>query len=106
MDEDKAEFDDDLDEVEEPEVEEPEEEEIDTEAETDDVVVSINGESPDPEDEKEVSAPGWVRDLRTSYRDDKRRSKKRSVLTRIRGLRCLSRRCSSWSSGHNPRNSH
>ena len=77
MDEDKAEFDDDLDEVEEPEVEEPEEEEIDTEAETeeDDVVVSINGESPDPEDEKEVSAPGWVRDLRKQYREEKRRAK-------------------------------
>lgn len=74
MDEDKAEIDDDF-EVEQPEVEEIQEEEIDTEGETDDVVVSINGEAPDPEEEEEVRAPGWVRDLRKQYREEKRRAK-------------------------------
>lgn len=74
MDEEKAELDDDF-EVEQPEVEEPEGEELDAEGETDDVVVSIDGESPDPEDEKEVTAPTWVRDLRKSYREEKRRAK-------------------------------
>ena len=74
MDDEKAEIDDEL-EVEQPEVDEPEEEEIDTEGEADDVVVSINGESPDPEEEEEVRAPGWVRDLRKQYREEKRRAK-------------------------------
>ena len=74
MDDEKAEIDDEL-EVEQPEVDEPEEEEIDTEGEADDVVVSINGESPDPEEEEEVRAPGWVRELRKQYREEKRRAK-------------------------------
>jgi len=49
-----------------------------TEAEAedeDDVVVSIAGEAPNPEDEEEARAPEWVRDLRKEYRNEKRRAK-------------------------------
>jgi len=70
------------DEVEEPDVEEKEVEASDdtddTEAEAEDddeVVVSINGVSPDPEDEEETRAPTWVRDLRKQYREEKKRVK-------------------------------
>ena len=70
------------DEVEEPDVEEEEVEASDdtddaeAEAEDDDeVVVSINGVSPDPEDEEETRAPTWVRDLRKQYREEKKRVK-------------------------------
>jgi len=88
----KAEIDDDI-ELETSEVEEPEEDfdnddeveeaefETDdepTEAEAEeeeDVVVSINGEAPDPETEDDDRAPEWVRDLRKEYRNEKRRAK-------------------------------
>jgi len=70
------------DEVEEPDVEEEEvdasDDTDDTEAEAEDddeVVVSINGVSPDPEDEEETRAPTWVRDLRKQYREEKKRVK-------------------------------
>lgn len=38
-------------------------------------VVSIEGVSPDPEDEEDARAPDWVRDLRKEYRNEKRRAK-------------------------------
>jgi len=70
------------DEVKEPDVEEEEVEASDytdnTEAEAEDddeVVVSINGVSPNPEDEEETHAPTWVRDLRKQYREEKKRVK-------------------------------
>jgi len=70
------------DEVEEPDVEEEEvdasDDTDDTEAEAEDddeVVVSINGVAPDPEDEEETRAPTWVRDLRKQYREEKKRVK-------------------------------
>lgn len=70
------------DEGEEPDVEEEEvdasDDTDDTEAEAEDddeVVVSINGVSPDPEDEEETRAPTWVRDLRKQYREEKKRVK-------------------------------
>jgi hypothetical protein len=86
MTDDKAEFEDDIEmdeiETEEPDLEEADEAEIEDteaddedEAEEDDVVISINGEAPDPEDEKEAQAPSWVRDLRKQYREEKRRAK-------------------------------
>lgn len=42
---------------------------------SDGVVISIAGEPPAPEDEEEVRAPEWVRDLRKNYREEKRRAK-------------------------------
>ena len=95
---DKAVLDDDIDldetDVEEPELdldedaEEGEAEEADLDEDTeedetseaeaedeDDFVVMINGEAPDPEDEEDARAPGWVRDLRKQYREEKRRAK-------------------------------
>lgn len=39
------------------------------------VVISIAGEPPAPEDDEEVRAPEWVRDLRKNYREEKRRAK-------------------------------
>jgi hypothetical protein len=87
----KAEIDDDIEletsEVEEPEVnlddDEVEEAEFETDdepteaeaEEEEDVVVSINGEAPDPETEDDDRAPDWVRDLRKEYRNEKRRAK-------------------------------
>ena len=87
----KAEIDDDIEletsEVEEPEVNLDDDEVEETEFETDDepteaeaeeeedVVVSINGEAPDPETEDDDRAPDWVRDLRKEYRNEKRRAK-------------------------------
>ena len=88
----KAEIDESIEletsEVEEPEVDidddsEVEEAELEvddepTEAEAEeeeDVVVSINGEAPDPETEDDDRAPDWVRDLRKEYRNEKRRAK-------------------------------
>ena len=65
---------DDEGEVEEAELEhgdEPTEAEAEDE---DDVVVSIAGEAPDPEEEEE-RAPEWVRDLRKEHRKEKRRAK-------------------------------
>lgn len=86
MTDEKAEFEDDIEmdeiETEEPDLDEADEAEIEDteaddedEAEEEDVVVSINGEAPDPEDEEEARAPGWVRDLRKQYREEKRRAK-------------------------------
>ena len=87
----KAEIDDDIGletyDVEEPEDDFDDDEVEETEFETDDepteaeaeeeedVVVSINGEAPDPETEDDDRAPGWVRDLRKEYRNEKRRAK-------------------------------
>ena len=87
----KAEIDDDIEldtfDVEEPEVDDEDDYEVeDAEFETDDEpteaeaeeeedVVSINGEAPDPETEDDDRAPGWVRDLRKEYRNEKRRAK-------------------------------
>jgi hypothetical protein len=65
-------FDD--DEVEETEFE-TDDEPTEAEAEEDEDVVSINGEAPDPETEDDDRAPGWVRDLRKEYRNEKRRAK-------------------------------
>ena len=42
---------------------------------SDGVVISIAGEPPAPEDDEEVRAPEWVRDLRKNYREEKRRAK-------------------------------
>ena len=39
------------------------------------VVISIAGEPPALEDDEEVRAPEWVRDLRKNYREEKRRAK-------------------------------
>lgn len=43
--------------------------------EAEEVVISINGEAPAPEEDEEARAPDWVRDLRKNYREEKRRSK-------------------------------
>ena len=87
----KAEIDDDIEldtfDVEEPEVDDEDDYEVEdaefetddepteAEAEEDEDVVSINGEAPDPETEDDDRAPGWVRDLRKEYRNEKRRAK-------------------------------
>ena len=50
----------------------------DTEAEADEddeVVVSIAGDTPAPEDEEAERAPDWVRDLRKQHREEKRRNR-------------------------------
>lgn len=65
-------------EAEEAELEDDTEEDETSEAEAedeDDYVVMIDGEAPDPEDEEDARAPGWVRDLRKQYREEKRRAK-------------------------------
>lgn len=65
-------------EAEEADLDEDTEEDETSEAEAedeDDFVVMINGEAPDPEDEEDARAPGWVRDLRKQYREEKRRAK-------------------------------
>jgi len=45
------------------------------EAEDAEVVISIGGETPAPEEDEEARAPEWVRDLRKQYREEKRRAK-------------------------------
>ena len=66
----------DQEEAEEADLEDPDEEASEAEAEEEDeVVVTINGEAPDPEEEEDARAPGWVRDLRKQYREEKRRAK-------------------------------
>jgi hypothetical protein len=44
-------------------------------AEDGEVVISIGGEAPAPEEDEEARAPDWVRDLRKQYREEKRRAK-------------------------------
>jgi len=46
--------------------------EVEAEAEEEEVVISIAGEAPPPEDEEEARAPEWVRDLRKQHREEKR----------------------------------
>lgn len=63
-------------ETEETEVDEAEMAEGDeAEAEDEEVVISIDGEAPAPEEDEEARAPDWVRDLRKQYREEKRRAK-------------------------------
>ena len=57
------------------EVEAVEADETEDDEGSDGVVVQIAGEPPAPEDEEEVRAPEWVRDLRKNYREEKRRAK-------------------------------
>lgn len=57
------------------EVEAVEADETEDDEGSDGVVISIAGEPPAPEDEEEVRAPEWVRDLRKNYREEKRRAK-------------------------------
>lgn len=49
--------------------------EADAEPEEEEVVVSIDGESPPQQEEEEARAPEWVRDLRRQHREEKRRVK-------------------------------
>lgn len=63
-------------ETEETEIDEAEMAEGDeAEAEDEEVVISIDGEAPAPEEDEEARAPDWVRDLRKQYREEKRRAK-------------------------------
>lgn len=57
------------------EVEAVEADETEDDEGSDGVVISIAGEPPAPEDDEEVRAPEWVRDLRKNYREEKRRAK-------------------------------
>ena len=57
------------------EVEAVEADETEDDEGSDGVVVQIAGEPPAPEDDEEVRAPEWVRDLRKNYREEKRRAK-------------------------------
>ena len=57
------------------EVESVEADDTEDEEGSDGVVISIAGEPPAPEDDEEVRAPEWVRDLRKNYREEKRRAK-------------------------------
>ena len=57
------------------EVEAVEADDTEDEEGSDGVVVQIAGEPPAPEDDEEVRAPEWVRDLRKNYREEKRRAK-------------------------------
>jgi len=57
------------------EVEAVEADDTEDEEGSDGVVISIAGEPPAPEDDEEVRAPEWVRDLRKNYRVEKRRAK-------------------------------
>ena len=57
------------------EVEAVEADDTEDEEGSDGVVISIAGEPPAPEDDEEVRAPEWVRDLRKNYREEKRRAK-------------------------------
>ena len=47
----------------------------DAEGDEAEVVISIGGETPAPEEDEEARAPEWVRDLRKQYREEKRRAK-------------------------------
>jgi len=57
------------------EVEAVEADDTEDEEDSEGVVISIAGEPPAPEDDEEVRAPEWVRDLRKNYREEKRRAK-------------------------------
>jgi len=57
------------------EVEAVETDDTEDEEDSEGVVISIAGEPPAPEDDEEVRAPEWVRDLRKNYREEKRRAK-------------------------------
>jgi len=57
------------------EVESVETDDTEDEEGSEGVVISIAGEPPAPEDDEEVRAPEWVRDLRKNYREEKRRAK-------------------------------
>jgi hypothetical protein len=57
------------------EVEAVEADDSEDEEDSEGVVISIAGEPPAPEDDEEVRAPEWVRDLRKNYREEKRRAK-------------------------------
>ena len=49
--------------------------ETEEETEDDEIVISIDGETPTQEDEEQTKAPPWVRDLRKNYRELQRENR-------------------------------
>jgi len=49
--------------------------EVEEDTEDDEVVISIDGETPTQEDEEQTKAPPWVRDLRKNYRELQRENR-------------------------------
>ena len=61
------------DEVEAQEADTDSEDDDDSDGDEDDVIIEIEGESPPPEED--AKAPGWVKDLRKSHREQQRENK-------------------------------